>query len=321
MGRSCAGLGPPRPGRRRHRNATPGGRSARRKQGRRRRSHILRRADHPHRSMNAPQGPLTTDPCHDPDDASTRIPAQPPRRARGGIRLHHARGRRRVRAHRCCCSRAARIPSSCCASPRRPSARRASRSRSCTSTPATTSPRSSTSATGAWPSSASGSSCASVQESIDTGRVREEPGNAVAQPAADDDPAGRHHRARVRRGLRRRAARRGEGPRQGARLLAPRRVRPVGAAQPAPRAVGPLQRPHPPRPAHARLPDLQLDRDGRLAVHRARGRRGARRSTSPTSATSSGATACGWPTGPFLPLSPTRSRSSAWSCATGRSAT
>ena len=38
-------------------------------------------------------------------------------------------------------------------------------------------------------------------------------------------------------GLRRWPPRRGEGPRQGARLLPPRRVRPVGPQEPAPRAV------------------------------------------------------------------------------------
>ena len=54
-------------------------------------------------------------------------------------------------------------------------------------------------------------------------------GQPVAQPAADDDPARRDPGAPVRRRVRRRAARRGEGTRQGARLLAARRVRPVGA--------------------------------------------------------------------------------------------
>src|SRR5438093_9346567 len=44
----------------------------------------------------------------------------------------------------------------------------------------------------------------------------------------------------------------------------------MGSAQPAPRAVGSLQRHGAARPAHARLPDLQLDRARRVALHRAR---------------------------------------------------
>ena len=47
----------------------------------------------------------------------------------------------------------------------------------------------------------------------------------------------------VRRGLRRRAPRRGEVARQGAHLLLPRRHEPVGPEEPAPRALEPLQRP------------------------------------------------------------------------------
>ena len=82
-------------------------------------------------------------------------------------------------------------------------------------------------------------------------------------------------RAPLRRGVRRRAPRRGEGPRQGAGLLAARRVLPVGPAPPAPRAVAALQRPARPRRARPRLPALQLDRAGRLAVHRPRGHRAA----------------------------------------------
>src|SRR5205814_527868 len=53
-------------------------------------------------------------------------------------------------------------------------------------------------------------------------------------------------------------------------LLLPRRLRPVGPEEPAPRAVGSLQRAGPPRRERPRLPDLELDRARRLAVHRAR---------------------------------------------------
>ena len=79
----------------------------------------------------------------------------------------------------------------------------------------------------------------------------------------------------VRRGLRRRPPRRREGPRQGARLLLPRRVRAVGPQGPAARAVEPLQRPPPPGRAHPGVPAVELDRARHLAVHRARGARAA----------------------------------------------
>ena len=65
--------------------------------------------------------------------------------------------------------------------------------------------------------------------------------------------------------------RRGEG----ARLLLPRRVRAVGPAQPAARALDASTTRGSSRRAPARLPDLQLDRARRLAVHRARAARGA----------------------------------------------
>ena len=96
---------------------------------------------------------------------------------------------------------------------------------------------------------------ASVQESIDARpRRRGDRPARVAQPPADDDAARRDRRARLRRGLRRRAPRRGARPRQGAHLLLPRRLRRLGPQAPAPRAVEPLQRPHPPRRARPRLP-------------------------------------------------------------------
>ena len=55
------------------------------------------------------------------------------------------------------------------------------------------------------------------------------------------------------------------------RIISPaRRVRPLGPAQPAPGAVEPLQRPARARRARPGVPDLQLDRAGRLALHPAR---------------------------------------------------
>jgi hypothetical protein len=67
-----------------------------------------------------------------------------------------------------------------------------------------------------------------------------------------------------------------EGPGQGTRLLAARRVLPVGPTPPAPRTVAALQRPPRPRRTRPCLPPLQLDRTGRLAVHRPRRHRTAR---------------------------------------------
>ena len=53
-------------------------------------------------------------------------------------------------------------------------------------------------------------------------------GRRHPQPAADPAAARRHRAAPLRRRLRRRPARRGEGPRQGARRQPARRLRPVG---------------------------------------------------------------------------------------------
>ena len=64
----------------------------------------------------------------------------------------------------------------------------------------------------------------------------------LAQPPPDPDAARRHHRAPVRRRLRGRPPRRGEGSGQGAGVLVPGRVRAVGPEEPAARAVGPVQR-------------------------------------------------------------------------------
>ena len=73
---------------------------------------------------------------------------------------------------------------------------------------------------------------ASVQESIDAGRVGRGDGRArVAQPPADDHAARRDRGARLRRRLRRRAPRRGARPREGAHLLLPRRLRRLGPAR------------------------------------------------------------------------------------------
>ncbi len=80
--------------------------------------------------------------------------------------------------------------------------------------------------------------------------------------------------ARLRRGLRRRAARRGEEPRQGARLLAPLGGPRLGPAQPAPGALAPLQHAHPPGREHAGVPAVELDRVRRVGLHPGRGHPG-----------------------------------------------
>ena len=71
----------------------------------------------------------------------------------------------------------------------------------------------------------------------------------------------------LRRRVRRRPPRRGEVARQGAGLLVPRPLRPVGSQEPAPRAVEPVQRPPRAGREHPRVPAVELDRARRLALH------------------------------------------------------
>ena len=75
----------------------------------------------------------------------------------------------------------------------------------------------------------------SVQDAIDAGRLVE-PRGPRASRRGSPGPASRG-------AVRRRAPRRGEGPRQGAHPVVPRRVRPVGPEGPATGAVEPLQHP------------------------------------------------------------------------------
>lgn len=71
----------------------------------------------------------------------------------------------------------------------------------------------------------------------------------------------------ARRGLRRRAAGGGEVPRQGARALHPRQVRPVGPSRPAPRAVKSLQLAHQSGRERSRVSAVELGRTGRVELH------------------------------------------------------
>ena len=137
---------------------------------------------------------------------------------------------------------------------------------------------------------------ASVQDSIDRGRVVEQTGpRAIAQPAADDDAARRDRGARLRRGDGRRAPRRGARPREGAHLQLPRRLRPVEPARAAARAVEPLQRR---ASARASTSACSRSRTGRSSTCGSTSRASSsscRRSTSPTSARCSAATGCSTP--------------------------
>ena len=71
----------------------------------------------------------------------------------------------------------------------------------------------------------------------------------------------------VRRRLRWRPPGRGKIPGQGADLFLPNRQPPLGPEEPAPGALEPVQYPGQAWREHPRLPPLQLDRAGRLAVH------------------------------------------------------
>jgi hypothetical protein len=95
------------------------------------------------------------------------------------------------------------------------------------------------------------------------------------QRAPVGDAARYHCRIQIRRLHRRRPPRRGKGPRQGADLFVPGRVRPVGSQEPASGTLEPVQHPRASGREHARVPDQQLDGTGRLAVHRPRRARSA----------------------------------------------
>jgi sulfate adenylyltransferase subunit 2 len=109
-----------------------------------------------------------------------------------------------------------------------------------------------------------------VEDALSQGHRPRRPRRVQPQPTANPHPAGRPGGIQVRLRHRGRPPRRGKGPRQGAHLLLPRRLRPVGSQEPAPGAVVALQRAHQPRRTHARVPAQQLDRAGCLAVHRQR---------------------------------------------------
>ena len=112
---------------------------------------------------------------------------------------------------------------------------------------------------------------ASVQESIDAGRVTEETGRArQPEPAADRRPCSTRSRSTgsTRCSAARAGTRRRPGPRSGSSRSA------TSSASGTPRTSGPelwnlYNTRHPPRRAHPRVPAVQLDRARRLALHRA----------------------------------------------------
>jgi LCP family protein required for cell wall assembly len=133
---------------------------------------------------------------------------------------------------------------------------------------------------------------ASVQESIDKRPRRR--GDRAPRARATGCRRRRcstRSRSTVRRRVRRRPPRRGEGPRQGAHLQLPRRVRPVGPEEPAARAVEPLQRPHR-KGEHIRVFPISNWTELDVWQYIAARSSSCRRSTSRTSARCSSATGC-----------------------------
>ena len=140
-------------------------------------------------------------------------------------------------------------------------------------------------------------------------RARHRAGHArLGSPHRRDEDAGAAPGARtirLRCGLRRRAARRGEVARQGAGFFLAQRPAPLGPEAPAAGALAALQHAQAAGREHSRVPALELDRARHLALHpRTRTSRSCR-STSPPSARSCGATASSsWSTTTALPLKP-----------------
>ena len=102
-------------------------------------------------------------------------------------------------------------------------------------------------------------------------RARHQPHRVrlAAAHAGDEDGRAEAGAGQVglRRRLRRRASRRGEEPREGARVLVPLRRPRVGSAQSAPGALAALQHAHQQGRDDPRVPAFQLDRARHLAVH------------------------------------------------------
>ena len=110
------------------------------------------------------------------------------------------------------------------------------------------------------------------EDGVKRGHQPDRLGLLAAHPGDEDrGPEAGARPVRLRRGLRRRAARRGEEPGQGAHLLLPLGRPRLGPAQPAPRAVAPLQHADLEGRDHPGLPAVQLDRARHLGIHLRRG--------------------------------------------------
>ena len=112
---------------------------------------------------------------------------------------------------------------------------------------------------------------ASVQRAIDEGRVTEETGPHASRNRLQTrtllDALAEHRFDAAVGGARRDE----ERARAKERVFSVRdEIGLVGSEAPAARDLDPLQRPHPARRAHPRVPALELDRARRLALHRAR---------------------------------------------------
>ena len=106
------------------------------------------------------------------------------------------------------------------------------------------------------------------REALDAGRESVRAGHAeVLRPAEDQVAAGCAGRRRIRRGIRRRAARRREVAGQGAHLLVPRFGGAMGSQESAAGAVEHLQFAPEQGRKHSRVSALELDGAGHLALH------------------------------------------------------
>ena len=134
---------------------------------------------------------------------------------------------------------------------------------------------------------------ASVQESIDKGRVVEQTGPRASRNQLQTTTLlDAIERARLRRRDRRRPPRRGALPREGADLLVPRRLRPVGPARAAARALEPLQRRASARASRSASSRSRTGPSSTCGSTSPASSSSCRRSTSRTSARCSSATGC-----------------------------
>ena len=103
---------------------------------------------------------------------------------------------------------------------------------------------------------------------LERGRESVPAGHGALLRAAQDHSSARCAAGgQLRRGVRRRAPGRGKIARQGTHFFLPRHARAVGSQESAAGAVEHLQQPRGAGREHPRVPALELDRAGRVAVH------------------------------------------------------